>query len=399
MGGAVTASTLTTVVVFLPIGLVGGQSGELFRPFALTVAIALGASLLVALTIIPLLAFWIMRGPRGPATGRRASTTPSGSPPSSAATFRCCVRPSATPCCALTLAVMVLVATGAALQFVKTDFIGSSGDDRALLITQTLPPGTKLDNTSKAAKQVEEALANNPDVDTYLAGIGQASNPETAGEPNIVNYSITLKESTEPDVATQNLRDQLKELSDAGELIVRPSSEGWQSNDLTVTVVGTDDEKMRAAAAAIQERIEQVPNLINVETDVSDQRPLLRVQLDRDKAADLGFTQQDIGQAVASALQGQKVGTVTLNTDDDSLDVYVRTSTNGLSPKQVGMLKLPVSQLQQTKAIKAATDRLKEKSDALKDANDKLSDKQDLLQDLGNALSDQQDAVADGRRR
>ena len=243
-------------------------------------------------------------------------------------------------------------------------------------------------------KQVEEALANNPDVDTYLAGIGQASNPEAAGEPNIVNFSITLKESSEPDVATQNLRSQLSEL-DAGDLIVRPSSEGWQSNDLTVTVVGTDDEEMRAAAAAIQAKIEQVPDLINVETDVSDQRPLLRVKLNRDKAADLGFTQQDIGQAVASALQGQKVGTVTLDTDDDSLDVYVRTSTNGLSPKEVGMLKLPVSQLQQTKAINAATDRLKDKGDALKEANDELSDRQDVLADLQEDLTDEQDALSD----
>lgn len=395
VGGAVTASTLTTVVVFLPIGLVGGQSGELFRPFALTVAIALGASLLVALTIIPLLAFWIMRGPKG--AGDRAESVDDSERVTAIQRGYLPVLRSALrhPLLALSLAVMVLVATGAALQFVKTDFIGSSGDDRALLITQTLPPGTKLDNTSKAAEQVEQALADNPDVDTYLAGIGQASNPEAAGEPNIVNYSITLKESSEPEVATQNLRDQLKELSEAGELIVRPSSEGWQSNDLTVTVVGTDDELMRTAAAAIQDKIEGVPNLINVETDVSDQRPLLRVRLNRDKAADLGFTQQDIGQAVASALQGQKVGTVTLNTDDDSLDVYVRTSTNGLSPKQVGMLKLPVSQLQQTKAINAATDRLKEKSDALKDANDELSDQQDALTDQQEVLTDRQDALSD----
>ena len=395
VGGAVTASTLTTVVVFLPIGLVGGQSGELFRPFALTVAIALGASLLVALTIIPLLAFWIMRGPRG--AGDRAESVDDSERVTPIQRGYLPILRSALrhPLIALSLAVLILVATVGALQFVKTDFIGSSGDDRALLITQTLPPGTKLDNTSEAAKQVEQALSDNPDVETYLAGIGQASNPEAAGEPNIVNYSITLKESTEPDVATQNLRDQLDELSNAGDLIVRPSSEGWQSNDLTVTVVGTDDEEMRAAAAAIQEKIEQVPNLINIETDVSDQRPLLRVKLNRDKAADLGFTQQDIGQAVAAALQGQKVGSVTLNTDDDSLDVYVRTSTNGLSPKQVGMLKLPVSQLQQTKAINAATDRLKEKSDALKDANDELSDQQDVLEDLQEDLTDEQDALSD----
>jgi HAE1 family hydrophobic/amphiphilic exporter-1 len=60
---AVTASTITTVAVFLPIALVSGLTGELFRPFALTVTIALAASLFVALTIVPVLAYWFMRSP------------------------------------------------------------------------------------------------------------------------------------------------------------------------------------------------------------------------------------------------------------------------------------------------------------------------------------------------
>ena len=60
---AVTASTITTVAVFLPIALVGGLTGELFQPFALTVTIALAASLFVALTIVPVLAYWFLRSP------------------------------------------------------------------------------------------------------------------------------------------------------------------------------------------------------------------------------------------------------------------------------------------------------------------------------------------------
>jgi multidrug efflux pump subunit AcrB len=64
VAGAITASTVTTVAVFLPIGLVGGMVGELFRPFALTVAIAMTASLLVALTIVPVLAYWFLRAPK-----------------------------------------------------------------------------------------------------------------------------------------------------------------------------------------------------------------------------------------------------------------------------------------------------------------------------------------------
>ncbi|TFC19784.1 efflux RND transporter permease subunit [Cryobacterium algoritolerans] len=61
VAGAITASTITTVTVFLPIAFVGGSTGELFRPFALTVTIALLASLLVSLTIVPVLAYWFLR--------------------------------------------------------------------------------------------------------------------------------------------------------------------------------------------------------------------------------------------------------------------------------------------------------------------------------------------------
>ncbi len=68
---AVTASTITTVAVFLPIALVSGLTGELFRPFALTVTIALAASLFVALTIVPVLAFWFMRSPGDVRVARR----------------------------------------------------------------------------------------------------------------------------------------------------------------------------------------------------------------------------------------------------------------------------------------------------------------------------------------
>ncbi|MDR2257470.1 MAG: efflux RND transporter permease subunit [Arthrobacter sp.] len=62
VAGAITASTLTTVAVFLPVAFVGGLAGELFRPFALTVAVALIASLVVALTIVPVLAYWFLAG-------------------------------------------------------------------------------------------------------------------------------------------------------------------------------------------------------------------------------------------------------------------------------------------------------------------------------------------------
>lgn len=70
VAAAIIASTASTVAVFLPIGVVGGQAGELFRPFAITVALAMSASLLVALTIIPVLGYWFVRGSSEAGRGR-----------------------------------------------------------------------------------------------------------------------------------------------------------------------------------------------------------------------------------------------------------------------------------------------------------------------------------------
>jgi HAE1 family hydrophobic/amphiphilic exporter-1 len=75
---AVTASTITTVAVFLPIALVGGLTGELFRPFALTITMALAASLFVALTIVPVLAYWFLRSPNDPRRQSRPAAIAAG---------------------------------------------------------------------------------------------------------------------------------------------------------------------------------------------------------------------------------------------------------------------------------------------------------------------------------
>ena len=75
---AVTASTITTVAVFLPIALVGGLTGELFRPFALTITMALAASLFVALTIVPVLAYWFLRSPNDPRRQQRPAAIVTG---------------------------------------------------------------------------------------------------------------------------------------------------------------------------------------------------------------------------------------------------------------------------------------------------------------------------------
>jgi len=388
VAGAVTASTLTTVAVFLPVATVSGATGELFRPFAVTVAIALAASLFVALTIVPLLAYWFMRG-RKTAAGEGAPVVDEaeevtrlqrGYLPALLFSLK-------HPVVVLGIAVVVLFGTVASTAFLKTDFLGSFGDDRALLVTQTLPSGLRLDASAKRAAAVETALAANSDVKNYQATVGQP------GSPNVVQYFITLNDAVDAAVATDNLRSQLTETPDGGDIVVQPGSAAYSNNDLTVTISGDDEKTLRTASDELLTLVKQVPSLTDVSSNLAEERPILRVAIDRRKAADLGFTQAEIGSAVSTALQGAKAGTITLNSD--TTDVYVRTHAPDATPKQIAALELPVSQLQQQKAVDKASDALEARSDDLTEQGDALSDRSDALQDRQKDLADRQKAAGE----
>src|SRR5205085_10647944 len=100
------------------------------------------------------------------------------------------------PLVVLGAGLLVLGGTVGATSLLKTDFLGSFGDDRALLVTQTLPAGLRLDASSKAAGEVETVLKGNADLKNYQATIGQP------GSPNVVQYYITLTDTVDADAAT-----------------------------------------------------------------------------------------------------------------------------------------------------------------------------------------------------
>ena len=387
VGGAVTASTLTTVAVFLPVATVSGSTGELFRPFAVTVAIALTASLFVALTIVPLLAFWFMRGKKtveareaAESESERVTRLQRGYLPLLTFSLK-------HPIVVVGVAVAILAGTIGATSFLKTDFLGSFGDDRALLVTQTLPAGLKLEASSEAAEQVESELKANTDIKNYQATIGQP------GSPNLVQYYITLTDTADTVAATNNLRSQLAETPDGGDIVVEPGSAAYSSNDLTVTVSGDDAKTLRTASDELLGMVKQVPSLTDVSSNLADERPLLRVSINRTRAAELGFTQAEIGAGVSSALQGAKAGSITL--DNDTTDVYVRTHAPDATPKQIAALKLPITPLQKQLAVDKATDALDARSDDLKDRGDALTDRGDALSDQSDALADRQTDLGD----
>ncbi|MFC7623564.1 efflux RND transporter permease subunit [Microlunatus sp. GCM10028923] len=394
VAGAVTASTLTTIAVFLPVAFVTGSTGELFRPFAVTVAIALAASLLVSLTIVPLLAFWFFRG-RKPKAGApaRAEENPDRITPLQKGYLPVLNWTLRHPVITLIISFVIFLGTLGASTLLKTDFLGSLGDDRALQVNQELPSGTRLETTAKSAAKIEKVLADDPDVKSYQSTIGQP------GEANVATYSITLSDEADAGAATDRIREQLAAIPDAGEVRLTSATAAYTSNDVTVTLTGDDQKQLNAAAEAVRAAVAAVPGLSDVRTDLSEQRPVLRVQIDQQKAADYGFTQAEIGAAVAGALRGTPIGEVTL--DGETHDLVLRTFKGTAGPKDIEQLKLPVSQLQQQKAQEDAQDALEKKSDALEKRQEDLQERQKDLQKTQEDQADQakRDAEDEGEQQ
>src|SRR5918993_1292177 len=210
VAGAVTASTLTTVAVFLPVAGVSGITGELFPPFSTTMAIALTASLLVSLTIVPVLAYWFLssakRSAARAANGRAhdeddVTRLQRGYLPVLNLVLR-------RPLISAATALVIFVATVASTGLLKTDFLESFADKTTLQIDQELPLGTRLSTTSDAAAQVEAILAASPGVKEYLTTIGQ-------GGSNRASMFVSLTGEDAYDATLAELESAFAELDDA----------------------------------------------------------------------------------------------------------------------------------------------------------------------------------------
>ncbi|GGO07893.1 hydrogenase expression protein [Microbispora bryophytorum] len=341
VSGAVTASTLTTVAVFLPIAFVGGMVGQLFSPFAITVTVALLASLLVALTVIPVLAYWFLKAPaltpqEAQAVREDAERKELRSPLQRIylpvlrfATRRRLVT--------LLIGVVVFAATMALAPNLKTNFLDNSGNDTTQ-ISQRMPAGTDLATTDAAAKKVETVLAADGGVESYQVTVGGGNRflGGVGGGSDHASFSITLKEGVETSALEDRLRDGLKGLTGIGDITVGGSGGGgFNSNQVQVIVQGSDQAALKTAATTVRDAMAEIGGLRDVASNLEDSVPRVEVHVDREKAAARGLTEAGIGQLVAQAFRGAPVGSI--DVDGRSSDVILRAG--GDAPEDIAAIR------------------------------------------------------------
>ncbi|MEU8038524.1 efflux RND transporter permease subunit [Streptosporangium sp. NPDC049078] len=351
VSGAVTASTLTTVAVFLPIAVVGGMVGQLFAPFAITVTVALLASLLVSLTVVPVLAYWFLKAPvLSPEQARvvreKAEAKELRSPLQRAylpvlrfATRRRLVT--------VLVGVVVFAATMGLAGRLETNFIDSSGQD-TVSISQRMPAGTDLAATDAAAKKVEEVLSSLQGVRDYQVNVGGGGGFLGAGGGggDRASYSVTVAEETDSAALEEELRERLALLkaSEIGTVTVgggQGGPGGGSTDQLQVIVQAPDVETLRSATETVRAAMADLGGLRDVTSNLEDGAERVEVRVDREKAAARGLSETQIGQLVAQQFRGAPLGELTL--DGRAGAVVLRTADAPEDVKAVEALRLPTA--------------------------------------------------------
>ena len=366
VAGAVTASTVTTVTVFLPISFVGGSTGELFRPFALTVTIALLASLLVSLTIVPVLAYWFLRAPKvvagldrvsppEPAAesaivprvpdvmmGAGAGTTgenPGRLQQSYLPVIRFTLKHAVAT---LLLAVLVLGGTAALVPLMKVNFLGSTGQN-TFRVTQTLPVGSSLAARDTASAAVETALRDLDDIDIVQLSIGggSAASAFRGGAPSssAVTYSITTADGANADAVQNDARTTLADLTDVGEISVAAASGFGASSDIAVDITAATDADLQSATTSILSAVQNLSAIKESASTLAASLPYLAVTVNRTAAAAAGLSELALGTLVAQAMQPSAIGSIVI--DETKLTVYLSAESSPTTSADLAALQIP----------------------------------------------------------
>ncbi|MDR0626547.1 MAG: efflux RND transporter permease subunit [Bifidobacteriaceae bacterium] len=308
VGGAVASSTFCTAAVFVPLGFIGGMVGELFRPFGPTVAIALCASLLVALTIVPVLAYWFVQAPVAIDQADQAQQREQAEARERRSIWQRLYIPTLRgalrhPVVTLSAAAAVLVGTGFLVPTLETNFLGDIGGN-TITVNQTFRAGVSLGAQDLQVQATEEAIAEVDGVESVLArfGAGGVTMMSFSAEP-LALYYVSLEDDADTASVVRAVRDAVVDSQEA--LVGQTSVSSSESSMLVSTSVdlivrATDSSTLVDAAAMVEKAARDTPGAIDVVNNLADDQPRVQVTVDPDKVADHGLTVT----AVAALLRG-----------------------------------------------------------------------------------------------
>jgi HAE1 family hydrophobic/amphiphilic exporter-1 len=329
---AVIATTLTLAAVFVPISFLPGQAGGLFREFGFVLAIAVLLSSVVALTLCPMLASRFLKegsgeteGAHGPLFLRRIG---GGLASFYRKTLHACL---AAPWVVVLVALLFGGASVAVFGTIRQELTPS--EDRAVAVLRINgPQGISVDFLQSQLNKIEEAIQPLRDdgeiVTTYaIAGSGGSSNNGFM----VLTLAPWKERHRSQQEIMADITKRVQNITAVRIFSTQPNSLGIRGagNGLQFAIVGSDYAKLQPAAQAVVAALEKDPRFVQPRLSVEPTQPQLSVEINRERASDLGIDITGLANAVQSVLDGRKIGSVYVG--DRSFDVKFVATTNPIN--------------------------------------------------------------------
>ncbi|HTR12656.1 MAG TPA: efflux RND transporter permease subunit [Roseiarcus sp.] len=326
IGLAVVAISLSIAAIFSPVSFMGGIAGQYFRQFGLTVAIAVLFSLLVARFVTPVIAAYFLRPPRRPAHGDGLLLRFYTRLVQASVRHRWIT---------LFIGALIFAASLASTQLLPSGFIPADDYGRALLAIE-LPPGSRLEDTDRVTRAISAKLRAIPEVRSALVFGGQILGG--GAEPRKATFVINFSHKSERAATEKDLQARIGAL-----LADVPDIRYWflkdnGQRDLSLVIAGPDINVINDAANQIASEMRSIPIIENPMSTAELERPELRIEPERQVAADLGVSTEALSETIRVATLGDIDANLAKFNAGDRL-VPIRVQLNESARSRMGLLQ------------------------------------------------------------
>lgn len=341
VASAITSSTITTIAVFLPLGVVGGLISQFFLPFALTVTYALLASLIVALTVIPVLAYFLVKVKGSKATIPYAVDTDREEISIWGRLYLpvlgLALRRRATKLVTLLIAFSLFLGATSLAGSIPTQFL-NSGSEKVLTVTVNPPLGTSTERVLTRSRAAYEILAKDQTVELVTTSIPSADSTgtqtlvaaTTGRAPNAARMTVVLSADTDLAEAKTRLADSLAEVGTQGWTVtIEEIGFAAGSNAISIIVTGERAADVEAASDLLVATLAANGDLTNVKSDLVKAGRQIEITVNPSAAAMAGLSAAQVASEVRNLLVGSQLGQITI--DGSKVDLSMKIDSSSIS--------------------------------------------------------------------
>ncbi|MEB3102435.1 efflux RND transporter permease subunit [Ferviditalea candida] len=316
VGGAITSSTLTTIAVFAPLGLVSGIIGKIFAPFAITVVFSIAASLLVAVTVVPMLAFLFMRSSK-PKEHRQSGLT---------VQYKWILSWSLNHKAVVLLISLLFLSSSYLLgQMVAVTFIPEQ-EDKFLMLQLTMPPGTETTAVDEQARELDRKLRESPNVLLSQVTSGKPKGEfdpmtMTSGASNQALWIVSLDPETDVLSFIEQIKKELIPGVPGAKLDIQELSGGPAGAGINIIVIGNTQTDIRNAAAVITSAVKQIKGTDRVTNTLLEETVSVEIRIRPEDALKFGMTAYQASALIRPILTEQQVGRI--GSGNETNDLYM----------------------------------------------------------------------------